>query len=149
MSGDGVAKDQRKAADWFERGAHAGDPVSAYNLALMLQSGALGAPDLDAAATHMRAAAEAGMPPAMTALGLLIHGGAKSGDLPADWFERAAKAGDPQGRFLYAVALSEGDGRDKDAASARVLIDDLLSDAAVSPELKAHAKKLKERLGRN
>jgi len=84
----------------------------------------------------------------MTGLGLLIHRGAKAEESPADWFERAARADDPQGRFLYAVALSEGDGREVDPASALVLVDDLLADEAAPPELKAQAKKLKARLKR-
>jgi TPR repeat protein len=146
LSGDGVVKDQGKAAEWFGKGAATGDPISAYNLGLMLQLGVLGVPDLDAAAVHMRAAAEAGFAPAMTGLGLLIHRGAQGPEVPADWFERAAKAGDPQGRFLYAIALSEGDGRERDNASALVLLDDLLADVAAPPELQAQAKKLKSRI---
>ena len=82
----------------------------------------------------------------MTGLGLLVHSGVDAEESPADWFERAADAGDPQGRFLYAVALSEGDGRDRDADAARLLVDGLIADSNVDSGLKEQAKKLRRRL---
>lgn len=152
LSGDGVAADDRKAAEWFAKSANGGDALAAYNLSLMLQSGRLGPPDLDAAAARMHQAAQADFAPAMTGLGLLLHGGAKlDGDdagHPADWFERAAEAGDPQGRFLYAVALTQGDGREADPESAKLLVDDLLADPSVDPALKRDAEKLRKELAR-
>ena len=42
------------------------------------------------------------------------------------WFEKAAEAGDAQGEFLFAVALSEGDGRDRDPRLALQWLDKAL-----------------------
>ena len=147
LSGDGVRENYTLAAAWFEKAAKEGDPVASYNLGLMKQSGALGATDLDAAAGHMRDAADAGFAPAMVALGLLIHDGAAGEGAPADWFERAARAGDPQGMFLYAVALAEGDGREKDPAGAVVQLDALIAmEGRADPDLLREAQRLRASL---
>ncbi len=147
LSGDGVVRDYRTAADWFEKAADQGDPVASYNLGLLLQSGTLAPPDIDKAAARMRAAAEAGFAPAMVGLGLLIHDGATSDELPSDWFARAAEAGDAQGRFLYAVALAEGDGRDVDIDAAIAQLDALLEEPA-EPDLIQQARSLRKDLER-
>lgn len=148
LTGDGVARNYRTAATWFEKAADGDDPVANYNLGLLHQSGRVGAPDMGKSEQHMRASAQAGFGPAMTALGLILHETGKPDDdeHPADWFARAAGAGDPQGRFLYAVALSEGDGRDVDFETARALLDSVLGDANASAALKGDAEKLKRRL---
>lgn len=144
MGGDGVRRDMKAAARWFAAAADAGDPVSNYNLGLLISAGE--APgDLDAAAGRMRAAADAGFPAAMTALGLLLHDGAaaEGDETPADWFERAAKADDPQGRFLYAVALVNGDGRAADLDGALYELEQLSRHADADPALVEQAKALR------
>ena len=37
----------------------------------------------------------------------------QSNEVGADWFEKAATAGDPEAQFLYAVSLAEGRGRER------------------------------------
>jgi len=97
----------------------------------------------------MRDAAEAGFAPARVGLGLLLHDGAAGEDRPADWFARAAEAGDPQGMFLYAVALSQGDGRERDEDAAIAQLDALIaSPDPADPALIRQAKRLRAELQR-
>ncbi|MEX6632427.1 tetratricopeptide repeat protein [Hyphococcus lacteus] len=147
LSGDGVAQNIRKAAEWFERAAANGDPVANYNLGLLYQSGRIGPPDLKASTEKMRAGAEAGFAPAMVGLGLLLHESSETDELPVDWFERAAAAGDPQGRFLYAVSLAESDGRPQDIAGAIAQLDVILADKSLlDPEFRRQVNALKKSL---
>lgn len=143
LNGDGVAQSYAKAAARFSAAAAKGHGEAAYHLALIAEAGVLGAPDAAKAARLMRAAAEAGYPPAFAAMGLIVHRGDAPG-LAADWFEKGAEAGDPQAAFLYAVALSEGDGRAKDIGAAIALIDSLIAAPDVSPPLKAQARTLRK-----
>ncbi|WP_411819481.1 tetratricopeptide repeat protein [Hyphococcus formosus] len=147
LSGDGVAQNLGKAAEWFELAAAKGDAVANYNLGLLYQSGRIGPPDLTASAEKMRAGAEAGFPPAMVGLGLLLHETGGADELPVDWFELAAAQGDPQGRFLYAVALAEGDGRPQDIAGAVGQLDLILADKSLlDPEFRRQVSSLRKTL---
>lgn len=153
LNGRGVQRDLAKAAKWFEHAADAGHIDAQYHLALIYDAGATGKRDADKALRWMVAAAEGGSADAMVAMGLLVHDGRvkAKGMVAADWFERAAKAGDPQGQFLYAVALSHGDGRNRSVdeallwvnaalANSQNIADDLLSNAqALQRELSAVA----------
>jgi len=46
------------------------------------------------------------------------------------------------------VALTQGDGREADPESAKLLVDDLLADPSVDPNLKRDAEKLRKELAR-
>lgn len=95
----------------------------------------------------MTFAAERGFPPALVGLGILAQRAGATNPGAADWFEKAAAAGDPQGQFLYAVALSEGDGRPKDIAGALQWVDRALAAGdALDPQLRADAQSLRARL---
>ncbi|MGE0410267.1 MAG: tetratricopeptide repeat protein [Amphiplicatus sp.] len=142
MNGDGVPQSYPKAAVNFANAAKQGHAEAAYHLSLIYDSPVLGAPDAAKAAGYMRAAAEGGYPPAYAAMGLLAHRGDAEG-LAADWFEKGARAGDPQSAFLYAVALFEGDGRPKDIIGALALADEIIASDAPEP-LKAQAASLKK-----
>lgn len=143
LNGDGLPQSYQKAATNFESAARQGHGEAAYHLALIYDSSVLGAPDPDKAVRYMRAAAEAGFPAAYAAMGLMVHRGDADG-LAADWFEKGARAGDAQSAFLYAVALSEGDGRAKDILGALTIIDQLIASKGASEPLKAQAAALKK-----
>src|SRR3990167_1701175 len=143
LNGDGLPQSYRKAATNFEAAALQGHGEAAYHLALIHDSPVLGAPDEKKAASYMRMAAASGFPPAFAAMGLMVHRGDADG-LAADWFEKGARAGDPQSAFLYAVALFEGDGRAKDIVGALTIADQLIAAAATPDPLKAQAAALKK-----
>jgi hypothetical protein len=151
VNGDGVDQDYAKGADSFARAAAKGHGEAAYHLALMRESTVLGPSDPGEAALLMKQAAQAGFVPAYAAMGLIVHRGdapKDSGGVAADWFEMGARAGDPEAAFLYAVALSEGDGRDRNPAAAIALIDKLLSSKETPAALKAQANALRQTIVR-
>jgi len=149
LVGDPRPQDYEKAGAYFEAAAGQGHAPSQFNLALMYDGGLLGAKSEKDMIYWMRAAAEGGMPNAMVAMGLLIHDGRIKSGLAADWFEKAAKAGDAQGQFLFAVALKEGDGRPQNLIEARQWVDRALSQKAKLPSaLQASAEKLRRDLAR-
>jgi len=96
----------------------------------------------------MRAAGDAGLPEAYVALGLMTNEGrAGPGDKAIDWFELAANAGDAQGMFLFAVALTKGDGRPKDPNLAAVWLDRALEAAdPADTEFRRNAEALREEI---
>ena len=143
LNGDGLPQSYQKAATNFERAAGQGHGEAAYHLALIYESPVLGAPDTDKAVSHMRAAAEAGFPAAFAAMGLMVHRG-DAGGLAADWFEKGAHAGDTQSAFLYAVALSEGDGRARDIVGALTIADQLVVAKDAPEPIKAQAAALRK-----
>jgi TPR repeat protein len=147
LNGDGRAQDFRAAANFFARAMAQGHAGAAFNLALLYDAPVLGAPDRDRATALMRAAAEAGHPQAMTAMGLYAHRADENVGAAIDWFERAARAGDLQGRFLYAVALANGDGRPADKARAKTLAESVLAEPTADDGLKANARHLLTSLG--
>lgn len=147
LNGSGRAQNYVDARDWMLKAANQGHALAAYNLALLYDSDLLGASDVDASVKWMQSAADAGLPQAMVGMGLLVHRLKVAGPSAADWFEKAAKAGDPQGQFLFAVALSEGDGRPKDARAALRWVDRTLVESdALDPELKTNAVALRQKL---
>jgi hypothetical protein len=143
LNGDGIPQSYQKAAASFADAAAKGHGEAAYHLSLIYDAPVLGAPDTDKAAKLMRRAAEAGYAPAFAAMGLIVHRGDAPG-IAADWFEMGARAGDPQSAFLYAVALSEGDGRAKDVGAAMAVIEKLIASPETSEPLKAQARALRQ-----
>jgi len=145
MTGQGRKEDRKVAAEWLARAAVKGHADAAYNLAILYDSGTVKAPKGESAGEWMARAAIAELPEAMVALGLMLHDGRadRPGETPADWFEKAANAGDAQGQFLFAVALAEGDGRPADPRGALLWVDRAL---AVADELPTEAKLGAERL---
>ena len=141
LEGDTRPLNYEKAAGHFEAAGKAGHAPAAYNLGVIYDTPYIGPPDAYKAAEWFTRAANGGYGPAMTALGLFANRGDAPGQ-PADWFEKAARAGDPHGRFLFAVALAEGDDREKDPARARELANEVLTDPAAEDMLKANARAL-------
>jgi hypothetical protein len=147
LKGEGMPQNTREAAKSFEAAAKAGHAEAAYHLALMHESTALGAPSTEKAAFYMASAANGGFPPAYAAMGLIVHRGDAEG-VAADWFEKGARAGDPQAAFLYAVALYEGDGRARNIGLAVSLLDELIASKATPVPLRAQAQSLKAKIAR-
>ncbi|MFN3960379.1 MAG: tetratricopeptide repeat protein [Parvularculaceae bacterium] len=147
LRGDGVPQSYQRAATYFEGASSKSHAEAAYHLALMHDSTVLGRPDAAEAARLMRLAAEGGYAPAFAAMGLIVHRGDAEG-VAADWFERGAAAGDPQATLLYAVALSKGDGRPKDAAGAMRLSRKLVEEPQTPDAIRAQAKRLEQTLAR-
>lgn len=109
------------ALSYYEKAAAAGDAQSAYTAAIMYAENLSIRPNDKVAARLMAQAAKAGHAAAMADYGLLIFQGI-AGDgqasTAADWFKKAAKAGDDQGKFFYAYALAKGDGAPQDLDAA-------------------------------
>lgn len=141
LNGDGVPLNVKKARDYFAAASDGGHGEGAYHLALLYESTALGRPDAAGAARHMRLAAERGHAPAFAAMGLIVHRGDAAG-VAADWFEKGARAGDPQAALLYAVALSKGDGRPKNLAAAALVARRLAGAPETPAPLRAQAERL-------
>jgi hypothetical protein len=95
----------------------------------------------------MRLAAERGHAPAYAAMGLIVHRGDASG-AAIDWFEKGANAGDAQAALLYAVALSEGDGRPKNIAEAALTAQRLAAAPETPAPIRAQAERLMKTLSR-
>ncbi len=141
LNGDGLPQSYQNAAKSFGSAAAKGHGEAAYHLALLHDGPALGRPDTDKAAGFMRMSAKEGYPPAFAAMGLIVHRGDAEG-IAADWFEQGASAGDKQAALLYAVALYEGDGREKNIGAATALVDGILRSDAPAP-LRAEAQRLR------
>lgn len=122
----------------YRGAADQGVAAAQYNLALLYDTGVPGevAPDPDQAYPLFRAAAEAGIVPAMGRLGEYLYqgwGGAPRDDREArTWLERAGQGGDP--RVQYYLALFHLDGLagfrpDPTAAAALMLTSAQAGDA--------------------
>ena len=154
LTGRGVEKDYQQAAEWFEKAALQGSPDAQYNLALLHDSNFLGEPDPQQTLKWMRAAADGGMPAAFVAMGLMHHDGritlADQGVAAvsaADWFEKAARAGEPQGQLLYAAALARGEGRKADPVKALFWLNRLLKrPETLPPEARQNAETLRQEM---
>ncbi|MEM9169737.1 MAG: tetratricopeptide repeat protein [Pseudomonadota bacterium] len=154
LLGRGLPKNYDKARDWFEKAAEQDHADAQYNLALIYDADYLGAPDPQATVKWMAAAAKNGLPAAYVAMGLLTHegrvtpeGGAEVAASAADWFEKAAQAGDPQGQFLFAAALAKGDGRPANRGEALAWLERALTqENRLAPQTRENAKKLRSEL---
>lgn len=151
LAGEGVAQSAKKAAEWYGRAAQKGHPDAQYNLALLYDSESLGPPDLQKTYALMKSAAASGLPAAYVALGLMAHNGkTPAEEKAADWFEKAARADDAQGQFLYAVSLAEGDGREKNPSEALMWLDRALLASGELPEsMRFNAAELRARLAKS
>ncbi|MET0546231.1 MAG: tetratricopeptide repeat protein [Caulobacterales bacterium] len=136
------------AANWLRRAADSGDAEAAYALAIMEMNGD-GIPENDVRGLlDLKRAADKDHPAAMADYGLLVYQG-KAGKPPstsdaAIWFERSAKAGDPEGQFLYAYSLAKGEGVGRDPIKAYVwLLRSNAQGSSGAPEYDSDRAKLK------
>ncbi len=120
MDGRGQPKDEKAGRAWLEQAARKGQPSASYNLALIQLAGSK-PEDLAAAVANFRTAAEAEVPAAQYALGVLYlqgKGVARDTTQAAQWFRRAADNGDLGAEVEFAIRLFNGDGVPKDEARA-------------------------------
>lgn len=147
LNGEGRAQNYADAKANLQRAAAGGHLGAAHDLGLLLNSGLAGPADKVGAMQWLTKAADGGVAEAMVALGLLAHESGTKTPSAADWFEKAANAGDPKGQFLYAIALSEGDNRPKDPKKALIWVDRaMLSSDEMDAETKAGAESLQAKL---
>jgi len=141
-TGVGRAQSFANARRWYEAAAQKAHPEALYRTALLLEAGRGGPAEPERAERLMREAAEAGVPPAMTALGVMtLQKGAGLAPEAADWFERAAGAGEERAMFLLAVVYAQGRGRERDPGKAIEWIDASL--AAAGDDLDARERDLR------
>lgn len=147
IDGVEVKRDYEKAAGWLRLAVARGHPKAQARLGALYLDGLGVQRDQAHAIALFQEAAIAGLPEAMTSMGLLVHQGAHGAGLStADWFERAAMAGDAQGQFLYAISLKEGDGRKRDLASALLWLDRALDQQGLAPEMRKNGEVLRREL---
>jgi localization factor PodJL len=97
--GDGVSRDLKQAAFWYERAALGGNVRAMHNLATLLASGGNGKPDYAAAMRWYGEAAEAGFRDSQFNMGILLARGIGSKpdrSKAFQWFSLAAAQGDAE-----------------------------------------------------
>ncbi len=112
LDGRGMPKNQAQGRAWLEEAAARGNPLASHNLALLLLASNADA-DLQKAVDLLKKAAEAEIPDAQHALGVLYlkgRGVAKDPAAAARLFERAARNGSSVGEVEYAILLFNGEG---------------------------------------
>ena len=120
IHGRGMDKNPIQGKEWLEQAAAKNDAPAAHNLALLLMSTGKDA-DLLRAIELLRKAAEAEIPDAQHALGVLyLQGRGVTRDTAeaARWFLRAAKNGSVAGEVEYAILAFNGEGMPADEALA-------------------------------
>lgn len=119
--GLGVPRDDKRAAEWFEKGAKLGDVNAEFAIGLMKAEGRGVAKDLAAAATHFEAAAKTGHPAANYNLGLLFLKGEGKPENPyraAAHIRFAAEKGLAAAQYDLGTLYQHGLGVQNDAAEA-------------------------------
>ncbi|MFC1458192.1 tetratricopeptide repeat protein [Microvirga arabica] len=112
LDGRGMPKNAVQGRAWLEEAAAKGNPLASHNLALLLLTSESPA-DLQKAITLLKRAAEAEIPDAQHALGVLYlkgRGVERNPTEAARLFERAARNGSSVGEVEYAILLFNGDG---------------------------------------
>ncbi len=111
------AKDIRKALEWYQKGAAAGDATCMFCLGEIYKKGVGVEKDYLKSVEWFRKAAEAGHNGGMLELALAYKKGRDYTNAVA-WFRKAAKAGNYEAMFYLGRAYSEGEGVAKDVAKA-------------------------------
>ncbi len=121
LKGQGVPKDAKAAADWFERAAGKGVVVAMYRLGALHEQGQGVPRDLERAKTWYERAAQRGNVRAMHNLGVLLasgKAGAPDYGKAAYWFRKAAEHGVRDSQFNLAVLYHRGQGVPRDLTEA-------------------------------
>ena len=112
--GFAIKRDDEEAARWWKLGASFGDTQAAYEYGVALLAGTGVKMDKDAAREALLQAAGGGNLGALYNLGVLalqgVPGGKPNFSAAADYFRRAAEAGDGNSAYSYGVLLREGKG---------------------------------------
>lgn len=121
-TGDGVAKDYKKAAYWWQIGADQGDASCQFNLGLSYIKGEGVSLNKVTGAMLVKKAAEQEMPEAQSILATYYRDGI---GVPKDikkafgWWEKAANQGDVSSQVNLGVCYANGYGVVKDIAKAK------------------------------
>jgi len=120
--GKGVAADDVKALEWFQKAADAGLPKAKFNLGRFLILGLGGASDADKGIWYLEAAANEGVVPAQVALAKMFFFGESGQNID---YKRAfpyallaAEAGDAEGQNMVGVMRNFGWGVNRDKSEA-------------------------------
>jgi localization factor PodJL len=142
--GKDVAKDDRRAAEWFEKAAVRGLAAAQYNLAVLYEQGRGVAQDNKLAFFWYQSAAEQNHPRAQHNLAILYAVGKGIGQNYREarrWFDRAARTGVIESLYSLGLIYEHGLGveRDRDAAM------DYYRRAAAAGDADAREKLARER----
>lgn len=110
--GEGTEKNVAEAADWYRKAALQGSVPAMYALGELYRNGDGVAKDEAQAVRWYRPAADKNDVDSQLALGKLYQQGAgvpKNLNDAAVWFRKAAQLGSPEGRYLLALLLLDGD----------------------------------------
>lgn len=115
--GNGIFKDETKAAEWFQKAVAQGHARGQYDLGLAYSRGE-GVPEdvIKAAELEQKAAAQ-GFAPAQNLLGWMYANGQgvpKDATKAAEWFLKAANQGQSEAQFSLGKMYSFGEGVPKD-----------------------------------
>jgi TPR repeat protein len=118
--GAAVKHDDREAARWYRLASNLGDPQAAYELGALLLEGVDGvARDPADAKAQFELAAAKNHPAALYNLGVIaLDGKTPNYAKAAQYFLRAANAGDDNAAYSYGVMLREGKGAPQDIVEA-------------------------------
>lgn len=122
FDGDGVDKDYKKSADYFQSAADSGDVESQYVFGLMLINGEVSKNE-EMAFRYIKMAASGGDPDAMYRLFLMYKDGVgvmADQKLAVEYLEKSAFAGVSQGQLALGVMRAYGKGTRKDIVDAYV-----------------------------
>lgn len=124
FKGEGVEQSDETAMRWYRAAADGGDAPAQDMLAWMLteRGDAADHPEIIALS---RTAAEAGVAPSMTRLGMIYHdalGVERDAAEAAFWWKRGADAGDPDSQAMLGAAHLLGQGVARDGVTALVFL---------------------------
>ena len=120
--GDGVAKDPKKAAYWWQIGADQGDASCQFNLGLLYIKGEGVSLNNVTGATLVKKAAEQEMPEAQSALATYYRDGIgvpKDINKAVGWWEKAANQGEVSSQVNLGVCYANGFGVAKNITKAK------------------------------
>lgn len=112
-SGEGVAADDEKAADWFRKAAEQGDSHAQCSIGIMYLNGQGVAKNHEKAADWVRKSAEQGNRMGQSYLADMYlngHGVAKDDENAARWYRMAAEQGNAVAQFRIATMYQDGVG---------------------------------------
>lgn len=126
--GMGIKRDDKAAADWYQRAAEQGVPEAQFQYALMLIDGKFAKKDMKEARALMEASAEAGNSLAQFNLAQMMMDRETAGDAiekAVGYYQRAADAGLADAQYALAqMYLSGIGGKPKDETEARKWLQD-------------------------
>ncbi len=118
--GQGVPKDEAKAAEWYQKAAAQGNVNAQYSLGWSYDRGEGVPKDKQQAVVWYRKAAEQGYAPAQASLGFMYLFGldVKDKQQAVVWYRKAAEQGNASAQFSLGFMYEDGQGVPKDEQQA-------------------------------